>query len=157
MKVSLRTVQELNKISLPPTDELAELINMRLGGIEEIINLNAKYKDARIVRVIECEKHPDADRLSICKIDDGGVVEDIERDENNLIQVVCGAPNVHSEMWAIWLPPKSIVPSSFDEAEPFVLAARKLRGVMSYGMLSAGDELALNSDHEGIMKLLIMM
>ena len=153
MKVSLRTVQELNKISLPPTDELAELINMRLGGIEEIINLNAKYKDARIVRVIECEKHPDADRLSICKIDDGGVVEDIERDENNLIQVVCGAPNVHSEMWAIWLPPKSIVPSSFDEEEPFVLAARKLRGVMSYGMLSAGDELALNSDHEGIIEI----
>ena len=153
MKVSLRTVQELSKISLPPTDELAELINMRLGGIEEIINLNAKYKDARIVRVIECEKHPDADRLSICKIDDGGVVEDIERDENNLIQVVCGAPNVRSEMWAIWLPPKSIVPSSFDEPEPFVLAARKLRGVMSYGMLSAGDELALNSDHEGIIEI----
>ncbi len=39
-----------------------------------------------------------------------------------------GAPNVHADMWRIWLPPKSIVPASFDDAEPFVLDARPLRG-----------------------------
>lgn len=46
----------------------------------------------------------DADKLSVCLVDDGGVVADVERDENGLVQVVCGAPNVHADMWA-WLPP----------------------------------------------------
>ena len=153
MKVSIRTVEQLVEFALPPIDELMSLISMRLGGIEGVTFLGKKYKDARIVRVIECDKHPDADKLSICKIDDNRMVDDIERDDKGLVQVVCGAPNVHAGMWAVWLPPKSTVPSTFDDAEPFVLSARKLRGVMSYGMLAAGDELAINTDHEGIIEL----
>ncbi len=153
MKVSIRTVEKLVGFVLPSTDKLVELINMQLGGVEEVTDLGEKYKDARIVRVIECVKHPDADKLSICRIDDGGVVDDVERGEDGLVQVVCGAPNVHGDMWAIWLPPKSTVPSTFDDDEPFVLDARKLRGVMSYGMLAAGDELDISGDHEGIIKI----
>lgn len=38
----------------------------------------------------------DADKLSVCLVDDGGVVADVERDENGLVQVICGAPNVHA-------------------------------------------------------------
>ena len=128
-------------------------VNQQLGGVEAVIDLNAKYGGARIVRVVECAKHPDADRLSVTRIDDGGAVADVPRDEKGLVQVVCGAPNVHADMWAIWLPPKSTVPASFDDDEPFVLDARPLRGVLSQGMLAAADELDIGTDHEGIIEI----
>ena len=153
MKVSLNIIKQLINFELPPVDELVARVNQQLGGVEEVIDFNAKYGGARIVRVVECTKHPNADRLSVTKIDDGGAVADVPRDENGLVQVVCGAPNVHADMWAIWLPPKSTVPASFDDDEPFVLDARPLRGVLSQGMLAAADELAIGTDHEGIVEI----
>ena len=153
MKVSLNIIKQLINFELPPVDELVARINQQLGGVEEVIDLKAKYGGARIVRVVECAKHPDADRLSVTKIDDGGAVANVPREEGGLVQVVCGAPNVHADMWAIWLPPKSTVPASFDEDEPFVLDARPLRGVLSQGMLAAADELAIGTDHEGIVEI----
>ena len=153
MKVSLNIIKQLINFELPPVDELVARVNQQLGGVEEVIGLKAKYGGARIVRVVECAKHPNADRLSVTKIDDGGAVADVPRDENGLVQVVCGAPNVHADMWAIWLPPKSTVPASFDDDEPFVLDARPLRGVLSQGMLAAADELAIGTDHEGIVEI----
>ena len=153
MKVSLNIIKQLINFELPPVDELVARVNQQLGGVEEVIDLKAKYGGARIVRVVECAKHPDADRLSVTKIDDGGAVADVPRDDNGLVQVVCGAPNVHSDMWAIWLPPKSTVPASFDDDEPFVLDARPLRGVLSQGMLAAADELDIGTDHEGIIEI----
>ena len=153
MKVSLNIIKQLIDFELPPVDELVARVNQQLGGVEEVIDLNAKYGGARIVRVVECAKHPDADRLSVTKIDDGGAAADVPRDENGLVQVVCGAPNVHADMWAIWLPPQSTVPASFDDDEPFVLDARPLRGVLSQGMLAAADELAIGTDHEGIVEI----
>ena len=153
MKVSLNLIKQLINFELPPVDELVARVNQQLGGVEEVIDLNAKYGGARIVWVVECAKHPDADRLSVTKIDDGGAVADVPRDEDGLVQVVCGAPNVHADMWAIWLPPKSTVPASFDDDEPFVLDARPLRGVLSQGMLAAADELDIGTDHEGIVEI----
>ncbi len=153
MKVSLNIIKQLINFELPPVDELVARVNQQLGGVEAVIDLNAKYGGARIVRVVECAKHPNADRLSVTKIDDGGVVADVPRDDNGLVQVVCGAPNVHADMWAIWLPPKSTVPASFDDDEPFVLDARPLRGVLSQGMLAAADELDIGTDHEGIVEI----
>lgn len=153
MKVSLNLIKQLINFELPPVDELVARVNQQLGGVEEVIDLSAKYGGARIVRVVECAKHPDADRLSVTKIDDGGAVADVPRDEDGLVQVVCGAPNVHADMWAIWLPPKSTVPASFNDDEPFVLDARPLRGVLSQGMLAAADELAIGTDHEGIVEI----
>ena len=153
MKVSLNLIKQLINFELPPVGELVARVNQQLGGVEEVIDLKAKYDGARIVRVVECAKHPDADRLSVTKIDDGGAVADVPRDESGLVQVVCGAPNVHADMWAIWLPPKSTVPASFDDDEPFVLDARPLRGVLSQGMLAAADELDIGTDHEGIVEI----
>lgn len=153
MKVSLNIVRSLINFELPSVDELVLRVNQQLGGVEEVINLGAKYSGARIVRVVECGKHPDADRLSVTKIDDGGAVPDVPRDDNGYVQVVCGAPNVHADMWAIWLPPGSTVPASFDDTEPFVLGARPLRGVLSQGMLAAADELAIGTDHKGIIEI----
>lgn len=153
MKVSLNLIKQLINFELPPVDELVARVNQQLGGVEEVIDLKAKYGGARIVRVVECAKHPNADRLSVTKIDDGGAVADVPRDEDGLVQVVCGAPNVHADMWAIWLPPKSTVPASFNDDEPFVLDARPLRGVLSQGMLAAADELDIGTDHEGIVEI----
>ena len=153
MKVSLNIVRSLINFELPSVDELVLRVNQQLGGVEEVIDLGAKYSGARIVRVVECGKHPDADRLSVTKIDDGGAVSDVPRDDNGYAQVVCGAPNVHADMWAIWLPPGSTVPASFDDTEPFVLGARPLRGVLSQGMLAAADELAIGTDHKGIIEI----
>ena len=153
MKVSLNLIKQLIDFELPPVDESVARVNQQLGGVEEVIDLKAKYGGAWVVRVVECVKHPDADRLSVTKIDDGGAVADVPRDDNGLVQVVCGAPNVHADMWAIWLPPQSTVPASFDDDEPFVLDARPLRGVLSQGMLAAADELAIGTDHEGIIEI----
>jgi phenylalanyl-tRNA synthetase beta chain len=144
MKVSLNTVKQYIDFDLPPVDELVKRINEQLGGVEEVINLADKYKDAKIVKVVECDKHPNADRLSVCKIDDGS---------GELTQVVCGAPNVRADMWAVWLPPESIVPSTYGTKDEFKLGARELRGVMSNGMLAAADELAIGNDHEGILEI----
>ena len=153
MKVSLNIVKNLVNFELPPVDELVARVNAQLGSVEKVIDLGAQYKDARIVHVVQCEPHPNADRLHVCLIDDGGAVANIPRDDKGYVQVVCGAPNVHADMWAVWLPPNSTVPASFADAEPFVLGARKLRGVLSQGMLAAADELAIGTDHDGIVEI----
>ena len=152
MKVSLNIVKSLVNFELPPVDELVARVNAQLGSVEKVIDLGAQYKDARIVHVVQCEPHPNADRLHVCLIDDGGAVANIPRDDKGYVQVVCGAPNVHADMWAVW-PPNSPVPASFADAEPFVLGARKLRGVLSQGMLAAADELAIGTDHDGIVEI----
>lgn len=153
MKVSLNIVKSLVNFELPPVDELVARVNVQLGSVEKVIDLGAQYKDARIVHVVQCEPHPNADRLHVCLIDDGGAVANVPRDDKGYVQVVCGAPNVHADMWTVWLPPNSTVPASFDDAEPFVLNARKLRGVLSQGMLAAADELAIGTDHDGIVEI----
>lgn len=71
MKVSLNTVKQYINMELPPLDELVEKINSQLGAIEEIVDVGEKYKDALVVKVVSCQKHPDADKLSVCLVDDG--------------------------------------------------------------------------------------
>lgn len=153
MRVSLNTIKRYIDVDLPPVDELVSRINKQLGGVEAVTDLSKKYADAVIVRIVSAQQHPNADRLRICSVDDGGVVPDVPRDDSGYVQVVCGAPNAREGIFAVWLPPKSTVPSSADDTDPFVLDARELRGVLSQGMLAAGDELAINSDHDGIIEI----
>ncbi|HEV7952196.1 MAG TPA: phenylalanine--tRNA ligase subunit beta, partial [Candidatus Saccharimonadales bacterium] len=134
-------------------DELAALIGSRLVEIEEVVDLGKKYQGIIVSKVVECEKLEGSDHLNVTKIDDGGKATDVERDENGFVQVVCGAPNVRAGMLVAWLPPNSTVPESYNDPEPFVLGARKLRGVMSNGMLSSAKELDLFEDHTGILEV----
>ncbi len=136
-----------------PIDELAELIGARLVEIEEVIDLGAKYQDVLVAKVIEAGPVPDSDHLNLCKIDDGGVRKDVERDENGLIQVVCGAPNVRVGLLVAWLPPNTVVPETHGTDEPFILGARKLRGFMSNGMIASARELDLWDEHDGILEI----
>lgn len=151
MIISLNWLKKFIDISVS-TEELAQLIGSRLVEIEEVIDLSEKYKHAITAKVVTCKSLPDSDHLSLVMIDDGGRVEDIERDEHGYVQVVCGAPNVREGMTVGWLPPGAIVPSTFNDDEPFVLGARKLRGYTSNGMLASATELDLYEDHRGIIE-----
>ncbi len=137
-------------------DELTELIGSRLVEIEEVIDLGKKYEGVVVAKVVSCSPVEGSDHLSVCKIDDGDAVNPpaggVERDENGHVQVVCGAPNVREGLTVAWLPPGSIVPETYGK-EPFVLDARKLRGVMSNGMIASAKELDLYDDHTGILEL----
>ena len=152
MIISVNWLKKFVDIDLP-VDELATLIGARLVEIESVEDLTEKYKDVIVVKVVECGPVPDSDHLNLTKIDDGGRAQNVERDENGLVQVVCGAPNVTAGMLAAWLPPESIVPETINDKEPFVLGARKLRGFMSNGMLASAKELDLFEDHEGIVSI----
>jgi phenylalanyl-tRNA synthetase beta chain len=150
MKVSLNWVRFINQkyhTAADPApdgvDKLVEKIGAQLGAVEEVIDLGKKYEKALIVKVVECVKHPDADKLSLCKIDAG---------KKELILVVCGAPNVKAGMLAVWLPPGATVPST-DDKDALVLEAREIRGQMSSGMLASPRELALGDSHEGILEI----
>jgi phenylalanyl-tRNA synthetase beta chain len=163
-------------------DELFSRIGARLVEIESTENLAEKYADVVVAKVVSCVPHPDSDHMSLLKLDDGGKVDEIisrnieklaketgelpeklakkyfgadklPRDENGLLQVVCGAPNVRENMIVAWLPPTSIVPETYGTDDEFRLDARKLRGIVSYGMCAAADELGLWDEHDGILDL----
>jgi phenylalanyl-tRNA synthetase beta chain len=136
-----------------PTDELVNKIGAQLGAVEEVSETGSKYNGVVVAWVVSCVDHPDADRLHVCKIDDGGVVADVKRDDNGHVEVVCGAQNVHADMFVAWLPPGSTVPSS-PASDPFVLEARELRGVISNGMIASPKELAISDDHDGILEII---
>lgn len=152
MIISVNWLKKFTDIDVT-IDELATLIGSRLVEIEEVIDLGKKYQGIIVSKVVACDKLEGSDHLNVTKIDDGGKASDVERDENGFVQVVCGAPNVRAGMLVAWLPPNSIVPESFNDAEPFILGARKLRGVMSNGMLASAKELDLFEDHTGILEI----
>jgi phenylalanyl-tRNA synthetase beta chain len=151
MKVSLNWIKDFTSVDIP-NDQLMTRLSSQIGAVENIEYLGEKYSKAIIVKVAECMKHEGADKLSLCKIDDGGIYKDLERDDDGFIQVVCGAPNVTKDMLAVWLPPGSIVPSTFNE-DPFVLESREIRGKISHGMLASPKELAFSGSHEGLLRV----
>jgi phenylalanyl-tRNA synthetase beta chain len=159
MKISVNTIRTVNQIygsAADPApngvDDLVRKIGDQLGAVEEVISFGDRFEGVLVVRVISCEDHPNADRLHVCKIDDGGAAEGLERDENGHVQVVCGAPNVRPGLTVAWLPPGSTVPNTAGK-DPFVLEARALRGAISNGMLASPKELSIGDSHEGIMEL----
>jgi phenylalanyl-tRNA synthetase beta chain len=91
--------------------------------------------------VISCEKHPNADKLSITTVDVGG---------ERLLPVVCGAPNVASGQKVVVATTGTVLYS--DEAS-FEIKKTKIRGEVSEGMICAEDEIGLGTSHDGIMVL----
>jgi phenylalanyl-tRNA synthetase beta chain len=154
MKVPLvpsKFYTNLDLLSMPIT-ELTDKIGAQLGAVEEVENLGEKYQGVLVARVVSCRKHENSDHLNVCLLDDGGAAKDVARNDDGLVQVVCGAPNVREGLTVAWLPPGSTVPESYAK-DPFVLGARELRGVMSNGMLASPRELALSDEHDGILEL----
>lgn len=152
MIVSVNWLKKFVKIDLN-INELAKQIGAKLVEVESVIDLGARYRDVVIAKVVECKKMADSDHLNVARIDDGGATGDVYRDEDGLIQVVCGALNIRAGLTVAWLPPASIVPETAGDDEPLKLEVRKLRGVMSHGMIASPKELALYDEHSGILEL----
>ena len=89
-------------------------------------------------RVLEAGRHPDADRLSVCRVDVGG---------DEVAGIVCGAPNVAAGQTVAVARPGAVMPDGRR------LEAAKLRGVVSEGMILAEDEMAIGVEHDGILVL----
>jgi phenylalanyl-tRNA synthetase beta chain len=155
MKVSVNWLKKYTDIDVS-VDELVSKISTQIGAVESVVNLAESYKNIYVVKVVEAKKHPNADKLTVCLIDDGGVVGDVAlRNDKGLVEVVCGAPNVEPGMLAIWLAPGSVVPSTVldEKSEPWAVEPKELRGVTSYGMLASSAEMAISDNHSGIVKL----
>lgn len=152
MLISLNELKKLVNIAIPD-DELFRLVGSRLVEIEGVEDWSRKFKKAYVVKVISAEP-VEGTHLSLCKIDAGAKLNaEVDPEHAGYVQVVCGAPNVKAGMFTAWLAPGAIVPSTSGTSEEFTLSARPLRGMMSFGMLAAADELALGSDHAGIVEL----
>jgi phenylalanyl-tRNA synthetase beta chain len=118
--------------------ELADRLTALGLEVEGIDEPGKKLAPFLIARVIEARRHPDADRLSVCTVDTGaGVVE-----------VVCGAANAKSGMIGVFAPVGSYIPGT-----DITLEARRVRGVLSNGMLLSEQELELSQDAAGIIEL----
>ena len=143
MKVSLNEIKKYVQIPASVTTaELLQRIGSRLVEVEGVEDWSKKYRNIYIVKVVKCEPIPDT-HLHLCQIEAG---------QAELVQVVCGAPNVHTGMLAVWIAPGAIVPETYGE-ENFEISTRKMRGFESHGMLAAVDELALGDDHAGIVEI----
>lgn len=118
-------------------DEIAERLTSIGLEIEEVVDPLAAVKDLIVVSVDECVAHPDSDHLHVLKVNTG----------KELVQIVCGAPNARAGMKGILARPGDYVPAFGDK-----LKAGKIRGVESFGMMCAEDELGVGPDHTGIIE-----
>lgn len=155
MKLSLQLAQtttdtDITSIGAPA---IVAKIGAQLGAVEDVIDWGERFNDVIVAKIVQSEKHPNADKLNICLIDDGGKVANIARDGKGLIQVVCGAPNARAGLLVAWLPPGSVVPATINDQEPFLLGVRELRGLVSNGMLASPSELGISDDHDGILEI----
>jgi phenylalanyl-tRNA synthetase beta chain len=153
MKISLNWLKKY--VEIPVSDEeLIRLIGARLVEVEGVIDETHKYDKIYVAKVVTAEKIPDT-HLTLCQIDVGNVdVPKVEKNENGLVQVVCGAPNVREGMFVVWIAPGAIVPASVHEDAPFVIGKRKMLGKYeSNGMLAGADELDFGDDHSGIVEI----
>ena len=144
MKISLNWLKRY--VEIPETvsnEELIRLIGARLVEVEGVIDEMHKYDNIYVVRVESCEKIPET-HLTLCRIDAG---------DKGKEQVVCGAPNVHEGMLAVWIAPGAVVPASVHEDAPFVIGKRKMQGYESSGMLAGADELDFDDRHEKIVEI----
>ncbi len=152
MKVSRNWLRKLT--TLPEKDELlVEKIGAQLGAVDVVIDYGKRFHSLQAVKVVSCQKHPNADNLQVCNIDTGGTAAHINlANEQGHIQVVCGAPNVAAGQIAVWVPPGAIVPNTAGGDE-FRIETREIRGIKSHGMLASPHELGFSEDHQGILLL----
>jgi len=111
-------------------------IGLEVESFESQLSEQDEFVIARIVNV---EQHPNADRLSVCDVDIG---------KEEIVKVVCGAPNAKKDLISVYAPPGAIIPEN-----QMKLSVSKIRGVTSYGMLCSESELKLSDQSEGITEL----
>ena len=107
--------------------------------VESFESQSSQQDEFVIAKIVNAERHPNADRLSVCDVDIG---------EKEIVKVVCGAPNAKKDLLTIYAPPGAIIPKN-----KMKLSVSKIRGVTSYGMLCSESELKLSNESEGITEL----
>jgi len=111
-------------------------IGLEVEGIKENSGEMGVFKVAKILKT---EKHPNADKLKVCDVSIGG---------EEILKVVCGAPNAREGLLTIYAPPGAVIPKT-----KFELKIAKIRGVESRGMLCSESELNLSNESDGIIEL----
>ncbi|NLZ16721.1 MAG: phenylalanine--tRNA ligase subunit beta [Desulfobulbaceae bacterium] len=137
MKCTVSWLQQFTSTDGFTTAQLADrltMLGLEVDSVEELFTALDFFITAKVVTVT---KHPDADKLTLCQVDTG----------SDLIQVVCGAPNVRPGMISPLALPGTILPDGTK------IKKAKVRGVESCGMLCSARELGLSTDHGGIMEL----
>ncbi|NOC46312.1 phenylalanine--tRNA ligase subunit beta [Ruegeria sp. HKCCD7559] len=119
-------------------DEITEALTDLGLEVEEVINPADKLKDFTLGYVKHAEKHPDADKLRVCKVD---------TDEGEL-QIICGAPNAREGITVVVCKPGMYIPGL-----DLTISVGKIRGVESFGMMASERELELSDEHDGIIEL----
>src|SRR4030095_486676 len=142
MKVTLNWLRQYVDFDWSP-EELAERLTMLGIEVEGMQKLGGEFEGVVVAEVLTRDKHPNADKLSVCRVTDG-------KGER---QIVCGAQNFTAgDKVPLFLPGASL-PLKAGEKEPFTIKVGKIRGVESHGMMCSGKELGLSSDAEGLLIL----
>ena len=143
MKIAYQWLKKYIPIEISP-QEIANQITLsglEVEKIEKYETIPGNLEGVIIAQVIECEKHPNADKLKKCKVHTG----------KEVLDVVCGAPNVAVNQKVLFATVGTTLYPL--RGEPITIQAAKIRGEMSYGMICAEDELGLGKNHDGIMVL----
>ena len=119
-------------------EEITESLTEIGLEVESVINPEKDLKGFVVGKVLSAEKHPDADRLKVCKVDVGDEIK----------EVVCGAANAKEGLLTIYAPIGSTIPKS-----KMTIQKTKIRGVISHGMLCSGEELNIDNENEGIIEI----
>lgn len=145
MKISYNWLKQFIQLEHKP-EELGLIltdIGLEVESIEKVQSIPGGLEGLVIGKVITCEQHPNADRLRVTTVNVG--------DENDLKQIVCGAPNVQAGQTVVVATVGTFVHPL--EGEPFKINKSKIRGEVSEGMICAEDEIGLGKSHDGIMVL----
>lgn len=130
-----------NKIDPERLSKILTAIGLEVESLHKYETVKGGLQGLITAEIVECEKHPDADKLNITKVNTG----------TEILQVVCGAPNAAIGQKVILATVGStIYPSTGD---PITLKKAKIRGIESNGMICAEDEIGLGQSHEGILVL----
>jgi phenylalanyl-tRNA synthetase beta chain len=142
MKISVSWLKDFLPSFSSDTSSLVEKLTFLGFEVEEVQELSLPDDLVLVGRIEEVLVHPNAERLTICKVDVG-------REE--LLQIVCGAPNVKAGMLVPVATLKARLTSS--DGQTITIKPSKIRGERSFGMICAADELGLSDDHSGVMEL----
>jgi phenylalanyl-tRNA synthetase beta chain len=123
------------------TEELMAKLTMAGLEVDGVSGVARAFSGIVVAEVEAVEAHPDADKLRVCKVNDGSAVH----------QVVCGAPNVRAGMKVLFAQLGAEIHTGEDK--PFKIKAAKLRGVESSGMLCSAEELGLAESSDGLLEL----
>lgn len=121
-----------------PLEAILDQLNALGLVVDKVENKAKALEPFTICEIVEAEKHPNADRLKVCRVNTG----------NEIIQVVCGAPNAHKGMKAVLARPGVVIPSTQQ-----VLKVGKVRDVESFGMMCSAQELLLGEASDGIIEV----